>query len=167
MEQSIILFFNSFPKNFMFLPRFFSVFGSLMFLLALMPLLYYFEEKLKSLLLLIGTIITSAITLFIKMLIKRSRPFLVIEGVSKYIDTASYSFPSGHAALAFLLATVLDSDRKYLYVVASLAALSRVVLGVHYLTDVVGGSILGHLIGVFVLRYRKRISNFLTKSELI
>jgi undecaprenyl-diphosphatase len=62
-----------------------------------------------------------------------------------------FSFPSGHALNAFALATTLGlalpmSWPALLFVAASIAA-SRVVLGVHFLTDALAGSALGALAG--------------------
>ena len=62
-------------------------------------------------------------------------------------------YPSGHAAVAFSTALVLSlSYRRPLVIVTSLAAaalisLSRVYLGVHYPTDIMGGAILGSAAG--------------------
>jgi undecaprenyl-diphosphatase len=63
----------------------------------------------------------------------------------------SYSFPSGHATIAFTLATVLaykEPKYKYwFYLLAILIALSRIYLGKHYPFDVIVGAILGYLLG--------------------
>ncbi|MGH7681766.1 MAG: phosphatase PAP2 family protein, partial [Candidatus Eiseniibacteriota bacterium] len=70
----------------------------------------------------------------------------------------NYSFPSGHSAVAFSAATVLD--RRYggmvgwaAYGAAALVAESRVADDHHYLSDVVTGAIIGRLIGRFVTRH--------------
>jgi membrane-associated phospholipid phosphatase len=63
------------------------------------------------------------------------------------------SFPSSHAAHAFLIASVLDATidepawRWVLYPLATGVALQRVHEGVHYPTDVVAGGLLGWWIG--------------------
>lgn len=62
-----------------------------------------------------------------------------------------FSFPSGHATMAFAAATLLVAKEPawptFLYMLASLVALSRVYLGVHYPLDVIAGSMLGFIIG--------------------
>ena len=61
------------------------------------------------------------------------------------------SFPSGHAAGSFAFATfVFAMNRRAgapLLVLASLVALSRVALGVHYPSDVLAGAALGAALG--------------------
>ena len=63
------------------------------------------------------------------------------------------SFPSSHAAHAFLIASVLDTTfeepewRWIIYAMASGVALQRLHEGVHYPTDVIAGGALGWWIG--------------------
>lgn len=84
---------------------------------------------------------------------KRNRPPNVIPGFQSVITASDeFSFPSGHTSAAFLVATVLVlllplNVAGYLYVWASLVALSRVVLGVHFPLDTVAGALLGSSIG--------------------
>ena len=65
-----------------------------------------------------------------------------------------YSFPSGHSLNAFAMGTVLALSfpalaGPVLALAASVAA-SRVVLGLHFLSDVLAGALLGALIGTAV-----------------
>jgi undecaprenyl-diphosphatase len=64
------------------------------------------------------------------------------------------SFPSGHAAAAFAVATVLATKfpraRWPILALAVAIAASRVIRGSHYLTDVAGGAALGCVMGVIL-----------------
>ncbi len=68
------------------------------------------------------------------------------------------SFPSGHTATAFAISVVLG--RRYprlrppLYLTAVLIGLSRIALGSHYASDVVGGAVLGLAVGWLLTRGR-------------
>ena len=63
-----------------------------------------------------------------------------------------FSFPSGHSATSFAIATVLalafPGIGGLFLALAGCVAVSRVALGLHYLSDVVAGSALGVLIGL-------------------
>lgn len=89
----------------------------------------------------------------------RSRPYVVVAGAQKLIDTlpseAYESFPSGHAIFFFALATVISTfDRRlgwWAYGAAALMGLSRVYVGVHWPSDILAGAALGVMTGwVFV-----------------
>lgn len=61
-----------------------------------------------------------------------------------------YSFPSGHAAHAFALASIFGRVFTryclWLYSIAVMVAVSRVYLGMHYVLDIVVGAVLGFAI---------------------
>jgi undecaprenyl-diphosphatase len=62
-----------------------------------------------------------------------------------------FSFPSGHALNAFTVATLLSLQfpllAPSLAIVAASIATSRVVMGLHFLSDVVAGALIGIVIG--------------------
>ncbi len=92
-------------------------------------------------------------TIGLKYLVRRTRPYVRFSNVdSRAGDIARrdpYSFPSGHAAVSFALATSWTLSHPKWYVVAPgylwamTVALSRVWLGVHYPSDVFFGAVLG------------------------
>ena len=88
-------------------------------------------------------VMTTALTYFIKIVFARPRPDC--SGISVYDDdlVSSFSYPSGHvsrASGAFLILSRGSRTKESLAVIAvSLVSLSRIILGAHYLTDVVGG----------------------------
>lgn len=90
----------------------------------------------------------------IKPLVGRARPDPIgyITVVVEQPSTAS--FPSGHAAIsvaaAWLLTTAWPSGAVAWWALAALISLSRVYLGVHYASDVLGGVLCGVFVGWFV-----------------
>lgn len=88
----------------------------------------------------------------LKNLFERPRPCKVLENVHLLVTcTDAYSFPSSHAVNNFAAAmffTFFYRNLKWiLFSVATLMALSRIFVGVHYPSDIVGGAIIGVLIG--------------------
>ncbi|NVD07518.1 phosphatase PAP2 family protein [Vibrio sp. JPW-9-11-11] len=83
-----------------------------------------------------------------KNLFKRRRPQELSELVTSYITPSDrYSLPSGHTAAAFLMATMISHFYPemswFVLAWASLIGAARVLLGVHFLTDVLLGALLG------------------------
>src|SRR3989442_12582696 len=105
----------------------------------------------------------AAVIQILKHLIGRPRPRFahgdeLVLGPS--LDSGLDSFPSGHAANAFGAATVLawffPAVRAPLFLVAGLVAVSRVLRGSHFPTDVWAGAVLGVVIGSMVVVGLKR-----------
>lgn len=72
----------------------------------------------------------------------------------KWFQADRFSFPSGHALNSFAIGSVIALSFPLLAVpvlaVASSIAASRVVLGLHYLSDVLAGALVGLFIGTAV-----------------
>ena len=88
----------------------------------------------------------AAVVLVIKFIFRRRRP--QGEWGTIYRMTDPHSFPSGHAARAILIAALVVAwGPSWLVPItllwAPLVALARVAMGLHYLSDVVGGAVLG------------------------
>ncbi len=91
----------------------------------------------------------------IKYLFERVRPCNVVDGVLTPIGkSSSYSFPSSHASnmgsSMFLLSMAFRPWTPLFVIIALLVGLSRIYLGLHYPSDVLGGYALGLLIGYCV-----------------
>lgn len=97
---------------------------------------------------------SSALTEGIKHMFNRPRP----EGAERFLHGTSYSFPSGHAVgsmvvlgMALVVVAELWTKKSREYRVARIVVpamigaigLSRLALGVHYLSDVLGGFVIG------------------------
>jgi membrane-associated phospholipid phosphatase len=111
--------------------------------------------------LLTGVGLPSLFTTLVKRLIGRSRPEL-IDSVGSFdfrtmswVDWTYQSFPSGHAttafALCFTVSFLVPRSFPWVLALAVLIALSRIVVGAHYPTDVIGGAVVGTL-GAYLVR---------------
>ena len=112
------------------------------------------EAKAFAVRLLIGILVLAITVLTIKRLVRRQRP--AGEWGALYRKTDPHSFPSGHAArmaLLLVLAAALGPAwlAWLLLVWAPLVALARVAMGVHYLSDIIGGGALGLAAGGLLL----------------
>lgn len=95
--------------------------------------------------------ILAALVMTLKFTIKRRRP----EGEwgAIYRNTDPHSFPSGHAARAFLIAVLASFLGPgwlavALWIWAPLVSIARVAMGVHYLSDILAGSLVGILVAL-------------------
>ena len=117
----------------------------------------------------IGSVFVSVIvSLALKMIIRRPRP--VFEGVS-ILTVAFYenvlnfvswnfSFPSFKAMFVFSVLPIINKEfRKFKYywvLFAILVASSRVYFGIHYLSDVLAGALIGYLIGLIMINLSEK-----------
>jgi len=88
--------------------------------------------------------------------LKRNRPEVALKNFRSIITPSDqFSFPSGHTSAAFMMATLLGyyfpSLMIPLYCWATLVGCSRVVLGVHFPTDILVGALLGICTALFSL----------------
>ncbi len=101
----------------------------------------------------LGLLVTN---LTIKPLVMRPRPWITIPDFTALVaEHDPNSFPSGHSCCAFAfavaLAVVLPQKwaKALALAAAAVMALSRLYVGVHFPTDVIVGTVIGTLCGLF------------------
>lgn len=116
----------------------------------------------------IGALITNVA---LKNLVARIRPYEVIDGLVLLVDRQrDFSFPSGHTCASFAAGVVYWKmmPRKYgipFLVLAVLIAFSRLYVGVHYPTDVLGGLAVGIFSACTALKLMQYISGRRQKEQ--
>jgi undecaprenyl-diphosphatase len=131
--------------------------GDSWFWLAGLAILYFVGPeywKSRALVMAVGIGLTAAAVMAIKFTVRRKRPEGELGMI--YRRTDPHSFPSGHAARAVVLAVVeIGLGPTWLGILlvvwAAAVVLARVLMGVHYLSDVLAGAVLGGLMGILVL----------------
>lgn len=123
------------------------------------------HETDSGLLLGLSALVSEGATQAMKYIVKRDRPCTALADVNvSHLDSADpYSFPSGHATVAFAVATMLTLRYPRLYVAvplyawAALVGYGRPYLGLHYPTDVLAGAVIGSAVAVAVYLIQDRI----------
>ena len=117
------------------------------------------EDSLKKIqyfnFLLFSTILSSGIlTQLIKYVVGRPRPSLLnfeSEFSLKFFtfDSSFHSFPSGHTSTIFAVAIVISlmapKLKYFFYILAIIVSFSRVVVGAHFITDLMGGAVVAFI----------------------
>lgn len=121
---------------------------------------FWQRQWIKGMIVFVGLVATEGLTAILKFFFHRTRPDLFLRAVNE----DSFSFPSGHATTAVFIfgfiayQTIQHFKSKKLrcfivlltVIFIILIDLSRMYLGVHFLSDVIAGNIIG-LLGLFLI----------------
>lgn len=147
--------------------------------IAILVLLYGFYKKdqlfkIRGWQLVAALAMNSIIVNILKYSINRVRPFVHDPLIHKLSTGGSPSFPSGHTADAFVIVvtvSMLFKDKNgwvfLVWIWACAIAYSRIALGVHYPSDVLGGMLVGAFNAYLVqhLFNRRKLMNISQKIE--
>lgn len=168
-ELEIIHWLQSLRNTFLdFFFKFCTLFGEEVVLIIVLGFVYWCYDKKKGEQLGLIVFISVGINSVFKLLVMRNRPFVVdstIENLKPSTST-SYSFPSGHtqtAATSFFSVYYLIKKNWLLtvaIVITVLVAISRMYIGVHYLTDVLAGAAIGILLSYGLSKYLAKFNDY-------
>lgn len=154
--------------------NFITFFGSMSCLIVLtLFLVFYFKDNKKvAVSIPLNLTIIAILNFLIKCIVQRPRP----DGIN-LIEESGFSFPSGHSASSFafyglLIYIIFCNSRKKsirlfgiacLSILILLIGISRIYLGVHYASDVLGGFLLAgfYLIYFIELFFKSKNSSML------
>lgn len=132
----------------------------LLIMVLLSAFLFWIKEAKKAIFIFFSAGFGGLILFIIKYTVQRVRPLPEV--------FSGYSFPSGHSTIIvvfFLSLLFIINKKEILSMLATFVIIavpiSRVVLGAHFLSDVVAGLLLGSIVVDFMKVYYKKIYNII------
>jgi len=168
MNNQIFFFFYNLSHQSIFFDKvvFFTAvyFPYLVVMLAGIFLIFYRKSWKEFFIVFISSGFAWIFSFILKILIHLPRPFLALANVQALFNESGFAFPSGHATFFSALAfSIFFFNKKAGYIFMSFAfliGLARIIAGVHFPIDILGGFLLG-----FVISYIfSHIFNYFSKK---
>ncbi len=167
LDRQIFFWINHMPHTMITdtVAKFFSLIGSIGFIWIVIGIVLFMKEVRKHHMFFVPILCAGGLSYvlvewIIKPFVGRIRPTVEMGSIIVGELKTDYSFPSGHATIAYAMAVVLSSYEPRLkwifYALAFAIAVSRVYIGVHYPIDIIAGGVLGWGIGVCMRWGRKK-----------
>ena len=132
----------------------------LLIMVLLSAFLFWIKEVKKAIFIFFSAGFGGLILFIIKYTVQRVRPLPEV--------FSGYSFPSGHSTIIvvfFVSLLFIINKKEFLSILAIFAIIavpvSRVVLGAHFISDVIAGLLLGSIVVDFMKVYYKKIYNII------
>jgi undecaprenyl-diphosphatase len=168
-DKIIIFFAVYFPYVVIILAGLFLLFHHEVFK-AEEPLRVFLEKKREILMVFFSGCLAWVLAYVLKILIHTPRPFDVFSQVHSLISETGYTFPSGHATFFMALAMsifFLHKKAGYFFMLfALLIGLARIIAGVHFPIDILGGFVLGGIIS-YLVAFLGKVYNKTTRQIYI
>ena len=147
--------------------------GNLEFFLIFMPLIYWCCDRRLGARLLFLFLISAYINSIAKVIADQPRPFHYDSRVKTLVPASGGGMPSGHTQSAVVVWGYLaaQAGRPAPWILAGFLMIaipaSRLYLGVHFPTDLLGGYIIGALLLAIYLQIVLKVEAWLVQKELI
>jgi len=143
--------------------------GSILLFLGFSLVFWKKDKEEYILLLFLSMFIAALLSIGFQQVFARPRPS-DIKIIEIKTDIWKYSFPSGHTAVAFsavpIFMKVLPKFQNIWVFLGSIVGFFRLYVGAHYLSDVVFGALLGWIVGISVLNWKKISENQEIKRQI-
>ena len=169
----VVLWFQQFSPAWDIPSRFLTFLGDETFYLLFMPLVYWCIDRRTGARLFFLLLFSAYINAVAKDLADQPRPFTYDQRVLALVSAGGGGLPSGHTQNAVVTWGYLAacSHKKISWLVAGFLMLaipvSRIYLGVHFPTDLLGGYLLGALILFFFIWFLPAIERALVDKGLV
>lgn len=137
----------------------------------MLPTVYWCFDQMVGLRVGIMLLMTTTFNTFFKFLFHNPRPYWISDRVEAYSHETSFGIPSGHAQTAASIWGWLAVEVKkrwfsiFAVVPIFLIGVSRIYLGVHFLSDVLFGWLLGGLLVLAFFAWHKKVCDWLNQQS--
>lgn len=118
------------------------------------PFQFFLQKKKEILKVFFSGAVAWILAIVLKLLFHIARPTFFLTDIQPLLSKTTFSFPSEHASFFMALAVsifLLHKKAGYVFMLFALViSLARIVAGVHFPVDILGGFILGALVAYFV-----------------
>jgi len=127
------------------------------------PFKVLMQKKKEIIVVFFSGVVAWILAYILKLLFALPRPFDALSGVKSLFPESGFTFPSGHATFYMALAVSiyllhkkagLPAQAGYVFIIlALLIGIARIIGGVHFPFDILGGFALGTLVSIFAKKY--------------
>jgi membrane-associated phospholipid phosphatase len=148
----------------------FTFMGEEEFFMLLLPLFYWCLDRQTGVRLTLLFLFSAYLNALAKVLVAQPRPFQFDPRVKKLFEAGGGGLPSGHTQNTIIVwgFLALQFRRRWLWIVSGLLAvfipLSRVYLGLHFPTDLLGGYLLGTILLILYMWSGPTVESWLKKK---
>ena len=152
--------------------NFFSFFGHELFFLLIAPALFWCVDATLGMRAGVGLLVSLSTNAILKLAFHAPRPYWYDPRVWPFSSETSFGIPSGHAQNSVVLWSLIANrvKRSLGWVVAIamilLISLSRMVLGMHFPSDIIAGWLFGGLLVWVILRFEKPVLAWLRGRKI-
>ncbi|MEK7088548.1 MAG: phosphatase PAP2 family protein [Patescibacteria group bacterium] len=158
MNDTIFYFFYNLAHQSVFFDKlvvfFADTFPYIVILFAVIYLFFYKKDWKDFFIIFISSGFAWLLSYIFKFLFHTGRPFDIFPKVISLFNESGYAFPSGHATFFMALAVALfflDKKVGYIFIFfAFLIGIARIIAGIHFPIDILGGFIIGFVIAYFL-----------------
>lgn len=172
LEITIIVFLQSLGTWLVAPLQTISLLGNEEFYMLIMPMLYWCMDAALGLRVGAVLLLSNATNAWFKLVFHSPRPYWISTQVTPFSAETSFGLPSGHSQNAASIWGRLAASQKERWVVPAAVVLifligfSRIYLGMHFISDVLLGWVLGSLLLFAVLKLEKPLGSWLKDRSL-